>query len=121
MSIPRFLTPNLHGLLDYAAALALIMFPYFLGFSGLPLWLSIAGGVLLIAYSLITDYALGAVRILSFKAHLVLDLSAAAAFVAAPLTFGWSGLVMGYYFFMAAGVSIVVALSRSQDSESAPE
>jgi len=111
----RFLTPTLHGLLDYAAAAGLIVLPFLLGLgetSPLALWLSVAAGVVLIAYSLLTDYAFGVFGLLPFRAHLALDLTAAIGFVAAPFLFGWSGLVLGYYLVMAAGVLIVVALSR---------
>ena len=110
----QFLNPTLHGLLDYAAAAGLILLPVILGFDGLSLWLSIAGGLGLIGYSLITDYAYGAASFVPFKAHLILDLSAAVAFIAAPFVFGWSGLVAGYYFVMAAGVVLVVALTDTK-------
>jgi hypothetical protein len=41
--------------LDYVAAAALIALPFLLGFQGIELWLSVAGGAGLIAYSLLTD------------------------------------------------------------------
>ena len=100
----RFVNPKFHGLLDYAAAAGLIVLPILLGFEGLAMWLSVAGGTGLILYSLITDYAFGSLALISFKTHLVLDLAAAVAFIAAPFVFGWTGLVMAYYFVMAAGV-----------------
>jgi len=112
----RILTPRIHGLLDYAAAAGLIVFPFLLGFSGLSLWLSVAGGTGLIAYSLLTDYAFGVASIVPYKAHLGLDLAAAAAFVAAPFLFGFTGLVMVYYFVMAAGVTAVVGLSQVEET-----
>jgi len=113
MNSIRFLTPTTHSALDYAAAAGLITLPFLLGFGGLTLWLSVAGGVGLIGYSLLTDYAFGVSSVLSFKTHLVLDLTAAAVFIAAPFVFGWTGLVMGYYFVMAGGVIVVVALTNS--------
>jgi len=67
----QFLTPALHGVLDYVAAAALIALPFLLGFQGIELWLSVAGGAGLIAYSLLTDYAFGAVKLVSFDAHLL--------------------------------------------------
>lgn len=108
----RFLTPTVHGLLDYAAAAGLIILPFVLGFDGLAVWLSVAGGVGLIVYSLLTNYAYSIAPVLSFKTHLLLDLAAGAVFVAAPLVLGWTGLVMGYYFVMATGVFIQVALTN---------
>lgn len=114
----KILSPAIHGILDYAAAAGLIVLPFVLGLgavSALALWLSVVAGVGLIAYSLATDYAFGVFRVLPYRAHLALDLIAAAGFVAAPFVFGWQGLVMGYYFVMAAGVVAVVLLSDSRE------
>ena len=112
----RILTPKIHGLLDYAAAAALIVLPFLLDLgatSQLAHWLSVAGGIGLVTYSLATDYAFGAIGLVPFRAHMVLDLIAALAFIAAPFVFGWSGLVMGYYLVMGAGVLAVVALTNT--------
>ena len=111
MNSIRFLNTTIHGALDYAAAAGLIIFPFLLGFGGLAVWLSVAGGLGLITYSLFTDYTYSVASVISFKAHLALDLASCAVFVAAPFVFGWAGLVMGYYFVMAAGVLVVVALT----------
>ncbi len=119
----RFVTPAIHGLLDYAAAVGLISLPFLLGLgetSALAQWLSVAGGIGLIAYSLVTDYAFGAVGLFSYRAHLALDLGAAAVFAIAPFVFGWQGLVLGYYLVMASGVVVVVALSTIRDQPAAP-
>lgn len=113
----RILTPTIHGLLDYAAAAALIVLPFVLNLgadSPLAVWLSAAGGAGLIVYSLLTDYAFGAIKLVPFRVHLAFDLAAAAAFVAAPFLFGWNGLTAGYYFVMGAGVIVVVALSEAE-------
>lgn len=114
----RILNPTLHGLLDYAAAAGLIVLPFLLDLqtaSPLAHWLSVAAGGGLVAYSLATDYRFGALRLIPFRAHLALDLLAAAVFVVAPFAFGWTGLVRGYYIVMALGVLVVVALSTAAD------
>ncbi len=114
----RFLSPRLHGLLDYAAAAGLILLPFALNLdstSPLALWLSVAGGVGLIVYSLLTDYSFGLVRVLPFQVHIALDLAAAGAFMAAPSLFGWHGLTAGYYYIMATGVIVVVGLTGAAD------
>ncbi len=116
----RFLTPTRHGVLDYAAALGLIVLPFLLNLgatSPLALWLSVAGGVGLIAYSLATDYAFGLLGVLPYRAHLALDLAAAVVFAIAPFVFGWTGLTMAYYLVMSAGVLVVVALSGTESAE----
>lgn len=107
----QFLTPALHGALDYLAAGTLVVLPFILGFEGLELWLSVAGGTGLIAYSLLTDYALGIVKLLSFNVHLLLDLSAAVVFIAVPFSLDVGVLASVYYPVMAAGVIAVVAFT----------
>lgn len=118
----RFINPTLHGLLDYAAAATLVVLPFVLNlgaYGTIEQWLSVAGGFSLILYSLITDYAFSAARLVSFRTHLILDLAAAAAFLAAPVVFGFAGLPAGYYIAMAIGVVLVVALSNSNAAENA--
>lgn len=110
----RFLSPTLHGLLDYLAAGALIVLPMLLGLSGVGLWLSVAGGAGLIGYSLLTDYPLGRVKLVPFNLHLMLDLGAAIAFVVAPFILGFDEFTSAYYFVMAAGVVAVVVFSQSR-------
>lgn len=107
----QFLTPALHGTLDYLAAGALIVLPFLLGFGGIALWLSVAGGMGLIGYSLFTDYRFGVVHLLSYDLHLVLDISAAVAFIVAPFVLDLDAITSGYYFVMAGGVVAVVAFS----------
>lgn len=113
---PKFLNPAIHGLLDYVAAVGLIVLPFLLDLgatSQLASGLSVVAGIGLVAYSLATDYALGVFRVIPFRAHLMLDVAAAVVFVAAPFVFGWQGLVLGYYLSMGAGVLAVVALSTA--------
>lgn len=108
----QILTPTLHGVLDYLAAGALVVLPFVLGFNGIELWLSVAGGAGLIAYSLLTDYTFGAIKLVSFDLHLLLDLSAGLAFIAAPFVLGFGPVAAIYYPVMAAGVLVVVALTQ---------
>jgi len=120
----RILTPTIHGLLDYMAAVGLIVFPFVLNLgttAPLALWLSVIGGMALIAYSLMTDYTFGFAKVVPFKAHLALDLIAAVGFLAAPFVFGWSGLTAGYYFVMGVAVVLVVVLSAVDEAAVVPE
>lgn len=111
----QFLDARLHGILDYLAALALIIAPFVLGldqFGPVAMWLSVAGGGGLILYSLLTDYTFGAASIIPYRVHLTLDLAAAIAFIAAIFIFGFTGLAAIYYTVMAVGVILVVLVSK---------
>lgn len=116
----QFLTPTLHGLLDYAAAAGLIVLPFILNLGAdqpIALWLSVAGGVGLIVYSLLTDYPFSVVRLFSYKVHLMFDLAAAVVFIIAPFVLGFELLTTIYYLVMAAGVIAVVGLSERPSYE----
>jgi len=107
----RFISGSLHGILDYAAAVVLIVVPLLLNFqaaSPLALWLSVAAGVLLVAYSLITDYGLSLVKLIPFNVHLILDALAGLAFVAAPFLFGFEALIRTFYLVNGMIVILLV-------------
>ncbi len=110
----RFINPTAHGVLDYCAAAGLIALPFILGLGRIePVapWISVAGGLTLIGYSLLTDYRFGLRPLLPISIHLRVDMLAATAFFVVPFLFGFEDLVAGYFWVMAAGVAVVVALS----------
>ncbi|TDF37563.1 hypothetical protein EYS14_15575 [Alteromonadaceae bacterium M269] len=112
----RFITSTLHGILDYAAAVALIILPFILGLeeqSPLAHWISVIAGVGLIGYSLLTEYTFSLAKMIPFKVHLALDIVAAVFFVIAPFVLGFDGIAAIYYWVMGAGVVAVVVFSNS--------
>ena len=114
MSI-RFLSPTVHGIFDYLAALALIAAPFVLGLgkiSPLVYWLSVIAGAVLIFYSLLTNYSYSLAKVIPFKVHLVFDLIAGIVFVAAPFVLGLVGLAKLYCLVMGIGVILVVAVTK---------
>jgi hypothetical protein len=106
-----------HGALDYAVAATLIVAPLALNFEGLAKYLAIAGGLGLLAYSLLTDYSLSARKILSFKAHLVLDFIAALGLVAAPFIFGFTSLERAFYLLIGLSVVAVVLVTNTETED----
>ncbi|MCE7997035.1 MAG: hypothetical protein HEP71_34065 [Roseivirga sp.] len=114
----RFISPTLHGLIDYGAAVGLILIPLALGLgdsSPIALWFSVATGVAVIVVSVLTNYRYGIIRTIPFDGHLTIDLLAATAFMAAPFLFGFEGLDAHYYWINAAVVYLVVALTENKD------
>lgn len=113
----RFLTRFSHGLVDYAGAVVLLTAPVVLNFqatSAIAAWLSIGAGVVLLTYSLLTDYSLSLKNLIPFKWHLTLDALAAIACLMAPFIFGFSGLIQLYFLANGALVLIAVLLTQSQ-------
>jgi hypothetical protein len=108
----KFLSPTIHGALDYIAALTLIIAPFALGLQNLALWLSVAAGSGLIFYSLLTDYSYSISKVIPFKLHIIFDSLAAIVFILAPFIFDFTGITKIYYWVMGVGVLFVVFVTQ---------
>lgn len=85
------ISTKIHGYLDYILGATLIVLPLILEIpSGAASTVLVVLGVWVIVYSLITDYELGLLKILSMKTHLVIDLVGGALLIAAPWLFGFA-------------------------------
>jgi hypothetical protein len=87
---PRPIDSTLHGVVDYTAGTFLMTaFPQVAGIDGTRSEAQIrAAGAIHAAYSTLTDYPLGIVKLLPFKAHLALDALGAIALAATPFITG---------------------------------
>jgi len=87
---PRPVDSTLHGVVDYTAGLTLTtVFPRLVGVQGTPSARQIrAAGAIHAGYSTITDYPLGLLKALPFKAHLAMDAVGALALAATPFVTG---------------------------------
>jgi hypothetical protein len=109
-------------MLDYAVAAALIAVPLVLDFvasSLIAAVLSVAAGVGLTVYSLLTDYSAGVRDLIPWRVHLTLDAVAAVVLLTAPFVFGFGGIVRGFYVSVAIAVLAVVATTRL-DADAVP-
>jgi hypothetical protein len=82
-------------MLDYTMGIILIIAPWLFQFGrgGAETWIFIILGAAVIFYSLLTNYELGAVRILSMPTHLWLDGISGALLALSPWLFGFADLV----------------------------
>ena len=90
MKLPRPIDATLHGVLDYqAGALLTTVFPRLAGIEGTPAAAQIrTAGAVHAGYSVLTDYPLGVVKAIPYKAHLALDAIGAVALAATPFVTG---------------------------------
>jgi hypothetical protein len=93
----RFIPTKIHGYLDYIVGVLLIAAPWLFDFAkgDAETWVPVVLGVGTIIYSLITDYELGASKMLSMRTHLMLDLFAGIILAASPWLFGFADYVYG--------------------------
>lgn len=90
MPFPRPVDSTLHGVVDYMAATTLLTaFPRLAGIEGTRSARQVrAAGAFHAAYSTLTDYPLGMVKAIPFKAHVALDAVGAVALAATPFVTG---------------------------------
>ena len=110
-----FIPTKIHGVLDYLVSLFVVALPFLFGVEGGTKTLFVALGVVGIAYSLLTAYELGAVKLIPMRTHLLLDavfvvglLALAVVVPPAPLR-----IVCGV---LAVAVALVVYFTRRATS-----
>jgi len=88
----RVIPTGVHGALDYLAGGVNLAFPRLLGLSDAP-WAVLVpsiDGMAGTSYSLLTDYELGAFRVLPMPAHLAFDAAKGAFLATSPWLFGFA-------------------------------
>ena len=90
MRFPRPVDSTLHGVTDYSAGTFLMTaFPRLAGISGTPAGRQIRkAGAIHAGYSTLTDYPLGIVKAIPYRAHLAIDAVGALALAATPFVTG---------------------------------
>ena len=90
MPMPQPIDSTLHGATDYTAGtLLMTVFPKLAGIEGTRSASQIrTAGAIHAGYSTVTDYPLGVVKLLPYKAHLAIDALGAVALAATPFVTG---------------------------------
>ena len=118
----RFVTKNIHALLDYPVAIALIGLPFVLNLGAIQLaafWLSVVTGVAAFVLTLLTNHQLGVLRVLPYGFHLAVDALVGVTFLTAPLALGFTGIDFWYYLANGAAVMFVVSMHKPESSNAA--
>jgi hypothetical protein len=91
----KVISTKTHGILDYIMGIILIASPWIFNFNDgtAAQWIPIILGASALVYSLMTDYELGAARIISMKMHLMLDMASGIFLAVSPWLFGFSDRV----------------------------
>jgi membrane protein len=103
----KILNPTIHGALDYGLVLAFLFLPGVLGFPNMAANLSQIIGLVYLGASLLTRYPLGAVKLIPFPVHGVLESIMAASWIAMPWLFEFADHAGARNFFVAAGVGLL--------------
>src|SRR3712207_3402821 len=108
----RFISTRTHGVLDYVVGALLIVVPYILGFADgtAAQWVPQFLGLVAIGGALLTDYELGAVRVIPMPVHLGIDIASGVLLALSPWLFGFSERVLWPHLLLGI-MEIGVALT----------
>lgn len=118
---PRFITKDIHALLDYPVAFMLMGAPFILSLGDshpAAKWLAVGTGVAALILTLLTDHKFGVFRILPYWFHVLVDGMVGAVFLAAPFVFSFTGIDAWFYWLNALAVLTVVTLNKSTPEQS---
>jgi hypothetical protein len=116
----QFIPTRTHGVIDYLTAVVLIVAPWLFGFAdgGPAQWVPVILGVGIIFYSVLTDYELGAAKVIPMPMHLVLDIGGGIVLAASPWLFGFADLIVWPHVLVGLMEIIVSVLTRRQPARS---
>lgn len=92
----RIIPTRTHGVIDYLFGIVAIVAPYLLGFADgtAAQYVPQLVGIAIIGASLLTNYELGALRVIPMPVHLGLDIATGVLLVVSPWLFGFAERVM---------------------------
>lgn len=102
----KFLDPRVHGYLDYAAGLLLVVAPRLFGFAGTAAVICYVLAALHIGMSLLTAYPISVAKVVPFTVHGGVELITAIFLVVAPWLFGFDEVNAARNFFIVAGIGL---------------
>jgi hypothetical protein len=113
----KIISTKVHGILDYAVAMFLILLPFMLGqdYSSLATLVFISAGIFTIIYSLFTNYEYSLRKIISMQTHLQLDTVQAIVLIASPWILGFYQIVFVPFLVVGILELLVIRFSTSQE------
>jgi hypothetical protein len=102
------INPLVHGILDYGLIAAFLVLPGVLGFSQEAASISRIIGVVYLGAALLTKYPLGALKLIPFPVHGVVESIMAASWIVLPWVLGFQDDTAARTFFMVAGIGLLL-------------
>lgn len=118
----HIISRRVHGVLDYVVGLLLIISPNVFGFAtgGIEARIPVILGIAALVYSLFTNYELGVFKVLSFKAHLTMDVLSGILLAVSPWLFAFSDTVWRPHLLLGLVEIGAVLMTRTTVSDVGP-
>ncbi|HVL52131.1 MAG TPA: hypothetical protein VM754_11580 [Actinomycetota bacterium] len=120
----KFLPTKIHGVLDYLVGIALIAAPTIFGFrevGGPAVVIPTVIGIVLIAYSVFTNYEWGIVKKVPMGYHLLVDYLASGFLAVSPFVFGFADRGLNVWLpHTVVGLTVIAVVMVSKPGISVP-
>ncbi len=103
----KFISPRLHGIIDYAAVLVLLNAPTVFGFVGRPAKLAYWLAFIHLLLTGITSMPLGAFKLVPARVHGYLELVVGILVALSPRILGFGEIPAARNFFVAFGIALI--------------
>jgi len=105
----RFISTKTHGILDYLTGILLLLSPWIWSYyaTGLQSLIPILLGIAILSMSLMTNYEISVLRLISMKGHLAVDVFSGLFLAVSPWIFGFQELV--YIPHVAFGIFLILS------------
>lgn len=103
----KFLTPRVHGYLDYLTVAIFLIAPFALGLEGLSAAISYALAVIHFLMTVLTDFSLGFAKMIHFKKHGWIETVVGPILLFLPFIVGLYETARIFYITMGASIIIV--------------
>jgi len=107
----KILSPTLHGYLDYVTVVVFLAAPTLIGLTGMPGAIAYALAGIHLAMTLVTDFPLGAAKLLPFTIHGWVERVVGPVLVVLPFGLGFDPLAQGFYIVIGIVIIIVGLLT----------
>ena len=102
----KFLTPRIHGYLDFVVVALFALAPTLFGFVGTPATLCYILAAVHLVLTLTTAFPLGILKLIPFTVHGALELVVSIFLVSAPFVLGFADQSSAKIFFIASGILV---------------
>lgn len=108
----RFISTKIHAILDFLIAVALIVFPWILGFGGPAQLVLVSVGILMAGMSLLTIHEFGIYKIVPMEIHLIIDAFMGLFLMMSPWLIGFAHVEIGPHILIGILIVVVAMFSK---------
>jgi hypothetical protein len=103
----KFISPKIHGIIDYLVVIFLLASPRLFGFTGLIATFTYALGIVHLLLTILTNYSVGLIKVIPFTFHGTIEFIVGAALIVLAYTL-FKGEVTGKLYYIIFGTAILL-------------